>query len=84
MGDLDDKLKDLVEKKDQLRLEHNHSDMKWYAYYAGRERRQLHDDEIDWETSGDTPLEAVTKLSDLVATGHIPSKSSLIHKVEQS
>jgi hypothetical protein len=51
-----------VEYRYQLRLEHNHGDMKWYAYYAGKENRQLHDKEIDWQTASDTPLEAVQRL----------------------
>lgn len=57
----------LVEKRYQLRLEHNHGDMKWYAYYAGKECRQLFDKEIDWETGGDTPNEALEKLHSLVS-----------------
>jgi hypothetical protein len=75
---LDKLLDDLVEKKYQLRLEHNHSDMKWYAYYAGKAQRQLFDEDVDWETGSDTPLEAVTKLTELVASGRVPSNASLI------
>lgn len=58
----------LVEYRYQLRLEHNHSDMQWYAYFAGKEQRQLHDKDIDWETASKSPLEAVTKLIKLVKT----------------
>jgi len=54
----------LVEWRYQLR---NHGDMKWYAYYAGKEGRQLFDKDIDWETGSDTPLGAVTALNDLVS-----------------
>jgi isocitrate dehydrogenase len=59
-------LDNMVEKRYQLRLEHNHGDMKWYAYYAGKEQRQLFDKEIDWKTGSDTPLEALEKLRLLV------------------
>lgn len=55
----------LVEKKYQLRVEHNHSDMKWYAYYAGRNQKNLFDDDIDWETGSDSPTEAIKKLQEL-------------------
>jgi hypothetical protein len=57
----------LVEWRYQLRIEHNHADMKWYAYYAGKDQRRLFDRVIDRETAGDTPLEAVTALNDLVS-----------------
>jgi len=63
--DLDKVLDSLVEKKYQLRLEHNHSDMMWYVYYAGREARSLFDDGADWTTGGDTPTEAAKKASNL-------------------
>lgn len=66
--DLNEKLESLVEFRYQLRLEHNHSDMKWYAYYAGKEQRLLHDKEIDWQTASDTPYEAVKKLDAIVKT----------------
>lgn len=56
----------LTEYRYQLRLEHNHADMKWYAYYAGREQRNLHDKDIDWETASDTPDEAIVKLQKLI------------------
>lgn len=71
MGKLDKLLDDLVEAKYQLRLEHNHGDMKWYAYFAGRGGRKLFesdlysDGDLDWLTAGDTPLEAVIKLTGL-------------------
>lgn len=61
-------LDELVEKKYQLRLEHNHSDMKWYAYYAQRGQRSLFESDLyssgedDWETASDTPLEAAQAL----------------------
>lgn len=59
-----DKLADnLIEKRYQLRIEHNHGDMKWYAYYAGKENRQLFDDDIDWETASDTPTGALENLT---------------------
>lgn len=56
----------LVEKHYQLRIEHNHGDMKWYAYYAGKEQRRLFEDDRDWETGSDTPTEAIIKLKELV------------------
>ena len=55
---------DLVEKHYQLRIEHNHSDMKWYAYYAGKSLRSLFDDDIDWEIGSDTPTEALVRLKE--------------------
>ena len=58
----------LVEYRYQLRLEHNHRDMKWYAYFAGKDQRLLHDKEVDWQTASDTPLEAVQKLYELTKT----------------
>lgn len=65
---LEDKLDNLVERRYQLRLEHNHGDMKWYAYYAGKNQRQLFDNDIDWETGSSTPHEAVDKLTKIVET----------------
>lgn len=58
-------LDSLVERKYQLRLEHNHSDMKWYAYYAGKAGRKLFDDDADWQTGSDNPLDAALKLQAL-------------------
>lgn len=52
----------LVEKRYQLRVEHNHSTMKWYAYFAGKDQRGLFDDDDDWKTESDTPTEAIKKL----------------------
>lgn len=58
---------ELIEKKYQLRIEHNHSDMKWYAYYAGKLcQKQLFDDDDDWVTGSDTPTEALMKLKELI------------------
>lgn len=59
----------LVEKKYQLRIEHNHYDMQWYAYYAGRDERRLFDDDIDRETASKTPTEALRKLAELPELG---------------
>lgn len=63
---LDKHLDELVDYRYQLRLEHNHGDMRWYAYYAGKESRQLFDKDIDWQTGSDSPTEAITKLKELV------------------
>lgn len=65
---LQESLNNLIEYRYRLRVEHNHSDMKWYAYFAGKEQRLLFDKDIDWQTSSDTPSEAVTKLTELVKT----------------
>lgn len=62
--DFDELADDLVERKYQLRIEHNHGDMKWYAYYAGKQRRQLFDDDADWNTASDTPTGALQKLKE--------------------
>lgn len=59
-------LDELVERHYQLRLEHNHGDMKWYAYYSTRYQRNLFDKEIDWRTGSDTPLGAVEELLKIV------------------
>ena len=55
----------LVEKHYQLRIEHNHGTMMWYAYYAGKSQRSLFDDDQDWETQSHTPTEALEKLQAL-------------------
>jgi len=34
MNEFDRLADDLVERQYQLRVEHNHSTMRWYAYYA--------------------------------------------------
>lgn len=66
MGEtLEQMLESLAEYRYQLRLEHNHSDMRWYAYFSGKEGRLLFDKDIDWKTSGDTPTEAVNNLLEL-------------------
>lgn len=52
----------------QLRVEHNHSDMKWYAYYAGRDQISLFDDTSHYETASDTPLGALEKLQSQMLT----------------
>lgn len=70
-GDFDTKADELVEKKYQLRVEHNHRDMKWYAYYAGKDQRGLFDDDIDWHTGSDTPTEALDKLKQLLEGGKL-------------
>lgn len=67
-NDIKDNLDQLVEYRYQLRLEHNHSDMKWYAYYAGKELRNLFDKDTDRETASDTPQEAAQKLVELTKT----------------
>lgn len=57
---------ELVEKKYQLRIEHNHSDMKWYAYYARKGSTvNLFDEEEHTLTMSDTPTEALKKLGKL-------------------
>jgi hypothetical protein len=58
---------DLIEKKYQLRVEHNHGDMKWYAYYAGKGERCLFDYDGGWETGSDTPTDALLKLRELMS-----------------
>lgn len=67
----DKKADELVEKKYNLRITHNHGDMKWYAYYAGKDQRGLFDDDIDWQTASDTPTEALDKLSKLLKEGKL-------------
>lgn len=52
----------LIERRYQLRVEFNHGDMKWYAYYAGREQRHLFDDDADWATAADTIAVALALL----------------------
>lgn len=56
-------LEKLEEKHYQLRLEHNHSDMNWYAYFAGKNLRYLFDKDDDWDMGADTPLKALLKLA---------------------
>jgi len=60
-----DKLADeLIEKHYQLRVEHNHGDMKWYAYYAGKGSTvNLFDEDYHTITASDTPTKALNKLS---------------------
>ena len=65
---MDELLDSLVEYRYQLRVEHNHGDMKWYAYYAGKEQRSLFDKDIDWQTGSDTPTQAVKQLKKLIKT----------------
>lgn len=67
----DDRADYLVEKKYQLRVEHNHSTMKWYAYYAGKDQRGLFDNDIDWYTESDTPTGAIEKLRKLLEEGKL-------------
>jgi len=55
----------LVENEYQLRVEHNHGTMKWYAYYGGKTNRDLFDNDEDWKTESDTPTEALRKLAKL-------------------
>lgn len=66
MTNFDKLANELVEKRYQLRIEHNHSDMKWYAYYAGKYLRKLFDKDIDWYTASDTPTGALQNLSKLL------------------
>jgi len=54
---------ELVEKHYQLRIEHNHSTMKWYAYYARKGATvDLFDDDRHWLTESETPTGALAKL----------------------
>jgi hypothetical protein len=64
--DFDELADDLVERRYQLRIEHNHGDMKWYAYYSGKAGRQLFEEDKDWETMSDTPTEALKKLKEIL------------------
>lgn len=53
----------LKEKRYQLRVEHNHRDMKWYAYFAGKGSAiQLFDEDWHWNMAGDNPTDAIAKL----------------------
>lgn len=61
----DQVLDSLVEYRYQLRVEHNHSDMMWYAYYAGKDLRQLFDKDIDWHAASNTPSGAIFNLKKL-------------------
>ena len=45
----------LYEVKRNLRVEHNHSDMRWYAYFAGRDERNI---EVGETINADTPEDA--------------------------
>lgn len=66
MNEFDKLADELLERRYQLRVEHNHGTMSWYAYYALREQRQLFDEEVDWQTSGQTPTEALQNLKNLL------------------
>jgi hypothetical protein len=66
MSEFDNLAQEVIERKRQLRIEHNHMDMKWYAYYADRELMNLFDDDAHWLTMSDTPTEALRKLRDLM------------------
>lgn len=71
MGDFDKLADEMIERKYQLRIEHNHGDMKWYAYYARTSGRRLFESDLygsgeeDWKTAADTPTEALEKLKKL-------------------
>lgn len=66
MNEFDKLADDLIERQYQLRVEHNHSDMHWYAYYARRGgEKKLFDEDQDWETGSDTPTEALKKLKEI-------------------
>lgn len=66
INDFDKLADELVEKKYQLRVEHNHGDMKWYAYYARKGSTvQLFDLDEHHYCFGDTPTEALKKLKEL-------------------
>lgn len=71
MNEFDKLADELIERKYQLRVEHNHSDMKWYAYYSRRGQRTLFENDLygsgedDWKTASDTPTEALAKLKEL-------------------
>lgn len=71
MNEFDKIADEMIERKYQLRIEHNHSDMKWYAYYAGSGQRSLFESDLygsgedDWKTTSDTPTEALRKLKEL-------------------
>lgn len=62
MNEFDELADGLIERKYQLRVEHNHGDMKWYAYYSRREGKELFDEDEDWLTASETPTEALKKL----------------------
>lgn len=69
MTDFDKLADNLVERKYQLRIEHNHGDMKWYAYYARKGAEvNLFDEGYEEEhrqTMSDTPTEALKKLREI-------------------
>lgn len=61
----DELAEELIERKYQLRIEHNHGDMKWYAYYARKGATvRLFDEDAHWQTGSNTPTEALQKLKD--------------------
>lgn len=72
MNEFDELAEQMVERKYQLRIEHNHTDMKWYAYYAQRGQRNLFESDPysngddDWKTAADTPTEALNNLRKVI------------------
>ena len=65
MNEFDEIADELVERQYQLRIEHNHGDMKWYAYYARKGSTvNLFDKDEHRSTMADTPTEALKKLKE--------------------
>ncbi len=57
----------LIEKRYNLRIEHNHGDMKWYAYYGGRNgETSLFDEDWHWKTAAESPTEALLRLKQVL------------------
>lgn len=77
-----DKLADLHYN---LRLEHNHSDMRWYVYYTGKDgTRKLFDHQEDWNVSGDTPVEALLRqVVELIEAGEIHNDFDFLTYVDK-
>jgi hypothetical protein len=70
MNEFDKLADELAEKKYQLRVEHNHGDMKWYAYYAQKESTiNLFDKDEHRLTMADTPTEAIKNLKEAISNG---------------
>ena len=70
MKEFDELASELVEVKYQLRIEHNHGDIKWYAYYAGKGANLTISDVFDIKMKfiacADTPSQALTILRNIV------------------
>lgn len=64
-NELDRLANELVERKYQLRVEHNHGDMQWYAYYARKGATvNLFDEDEHRGTMASTPTEALRNLKE--------------------